>query len=165
MNFAASPVIRLEDYQAPLFLIESINLTFDLGEDGTEVSSFLQIRRNGKHAKALVLDGKELELLSVSLDGKELDNEQIQVDDKSLTIASVPDSFTLTIHTRIHPETNTALEGLYKSSGNFCTQCEAQGFRHITYYIDRPDVMASFSTKIIADKSKYPKRTFKRQFG
>ncbi len=106
--------------------------------------------------KKLVLVGEELELLSIALDGKALKTDEYTTTKNNLTIYSVPGQFTLEIQVRIKPQENTALSGLYKSSGNFCTQCEAEGFRRITYFLDRPDVMARYTTKIIADEKRYP---------
>lgn len=102
------------------------------------------------------MHGEELTLVDVSLNGQALKSSQYATTDTSLTIYSVADGSTLEIRNSIKPQENTSLEGLYKSSGNFCTQCEAEGFRKITYYLDRPDVMATFSTTIIADRKKYP---------
>ncbi len=148
-----------QDYQPPAFLIDQVDLTFDVEEENTMVSSRLAIRRNpasGQDSGSLVLDGRELELLSLSLDGQPLSAADYRVDEESLTIASVPDAFELQIVTRINPRANTALEGLYLSSGNFCTQCEAEGFRKITYYLDRPDVLARFRTTIRANRRRCP---------
>ena len=107
---------------------------------------------------SLVLDGERLELVDIKLDGQKLTDADYQLSDTQLTIeSSLPDQFELEIRVIIHPENNTSLDGLYQSSGNFCSQCEAQGFRKITYYLDRPDVMTCFTTKIVArDKNKYP---------
>jgi aminopeptidase N len=148
--------IRREDYRPPDFLIDSVDLHFDLREDATTVRSRLQMRRNGEAGRALVMDGEKLELVSVALDGRALSPDSYEVTDEKLTLSDVPDEFGLEIVTRIKPQENTALEGLYKSSGNFCTQCEAEGFRKITYYLDRPDVMARFRTTIEADAAAYP---------
>ncbi len=110
-------------------------------------------------ASTLRLDGQELELVSVAVDGRLLTSNEYQTDDDSLTLFDLPESCELTIVTRIHPEQNVALEGLYKSGGRsggmYCTQCEAEGFRKITYYLDRPDVLSKFTTTIIADPA-YP---------
>ena len=148
--------VYLKDYQASVFIIDEVDLVFELGEDATLVTSSLSMRRNGVHDDDLVLDGELLELVSISLDNEKLDPDNYQVSDRDLVIQGVPETFTLEIRTRIRPQENTALSGLYKSSGNFCTQCEAEGFRRITYYLDRPDVMSRFSTTIIADKKRYP---------
>ncbi|MDQ6996998.1 MAG: aminopeptidase N, partial [Mariprofundus sp.] len=156
--------IYLKDYQPPAFLVEQVALTFSLHPSATEVVSTVQYRRNRLAAlgSALVLDGygqdghgqdgHGLDLLSVKLNGEALQPSDFSLHKHGLNIADVPDAFELEITTRINPDANTALEGLYRSGGNYCTQCEAQGFRRITYYQDRPDVMAPFSVRIIADK-------------
>src|SRR6516225_1058631 len=152
--------VRLADYRPPAFLIDTVDLVFDLGAQDTRVKSRLAIRRNpeaGERAAALELDGEELELVSVALDGAALGLNRYRLSPEGgLILADVPDAFTLDIETRINPESNTALSGLYVSGGNFCTQCEAEGFRRITYFIDRPDVMARYTTTVSADKQRYP---------
>ncbi|MBN2362383.1 MAG: aminopeptidase N [Deltaproteobacteria bacterium] len=150
--------IYLRDYLPPDFLVDTVDLRCELGEETTRVRSRLALRRNpARPAGApLVLDGKELELESIALDGRPLAAGEYQVDAEHLTVDRVPDSFALELVTAIRPQDNTALSGLYKSSGNFCTQCEAEGFRRITYYPDRPDVMASFTTTVVADPARYP---------
>jgi aminopeptidase N len=158
-DLAPHQPIRLADYQPPNFLIDSVDLVFDLGEEKTSVKARLAIRRNPaarERQAPLKLDGRELELAALALDGETLGANRYAQDSESLTIASVPDEFTLDIETRIEPQNNTVLSGLYKSGGNFCSQCEPEGFRRITYFLDRPDVMARFTTTILADKSKYP---------
>lgn len=148
-----------KDYQVPAFLIDTVHLEFDLGEEATRVKSRLVLHRNPAapaRGSTLRLDGEQLELISVTVDGRVLQASEYTVDAESLTIAHVPERFELQVETRIHPEKNTSLEGLYKSSGNFCTQCEAQGFRKITYYLDRPDVMAVFTTVVRGDAKRYP---------
>lgn len=152
-------VIHLKDYQAPEYLIDETHLTFELFDDHTLVHAQLVMRRNperGAGLPPLVLDGQHLELLSLQLDDSELTAADYQLSDSHLTVQPKAEQFTLDSTVRIHPETNTALEGLYKSSGMFCTQCEAEGFRKITYYLDRPDVMSSFTTTVSGDKQKYP---------
>ncbi|MDH5611404.1 MAG: aminopeptidase N [Gammaproteobacteria bacterium] len=150
--------IYLKDYTQPAYWISNVDLIFNLEEEQTQVCSTLSLSKNenisGKHP--LVLQGEELVLEHISIDGKALAASEYEVTDTDLTIHSVPDAFTLEIKTIIKPQENTSLEGLYKSSGNFCTQCEAEGFRKITYYLDRPDIMAKFTTTIFADKKKYP---------
>ncbi len=151
--------IYLKDYQAPAFLVDQVSLTFSLQPNATEVLSRIQYRRNpaaSDPAAPLMLDGHNMELLSVLLDGKTLSSDDYQLHDHGLNISNIPDAFELEITTRINPQGNTALEGLYRSGGNYCTQCEAQGFRRITYYQDRPDVMAPFSVRIVADKQSNP---------
>ena len=152
------PEIKLRsEYLKPEFLIDTVKLEFHLEDDRTIVTSLVAFRRNGNHNKSLILDGgKALVLSSVSVDGAELTGDAYERRDESLTLFDVPDSFELSIVTHIQPDKNTTLEGLYKSSGNYCTQCEAEGFRHITYYLDRPDVMASFEVLIVADKDQNP---------
>ncbi len=156
-----SKTIYLKEYTKPDFLIDHVDLTFELGEDQTRVVSVLQIVRNTSdrsiaNSAALVLMGEGLELGEVKIDNSLLDSGTYEVTDTTLTIADVADKFSLEIETFIKPQENFSLEGLYKSSGNYCTQCEAEGFRKITYFLDRPDVMALFTTTIIADRKKYP---------
>lgn len=150
--------IYLADYQTPEFLINETKLTFELFEGHTLVTSELQMVRNPDKAakQPLVLDGQELELMEVSIDGQSLSESEYSVDSEHLTISEVPDAFCLSIQTKIKPHENTALEGLYQSSGMYCTQCEAEGFRRITYYLDRPDVLSVFETTVIADKTNFP---------
>ena len=159
MRDAQPTTIFLQDYTVPDFLIDTTDLLFSLNEDETEVRSTLSIRRNpeAKNQQApLVLHGQELALKSLRLNGDRLTAERYQFGNESLSIAAVPDQFELICVTVIKPQLNTSLEGLYKSKTMFCTQCEAEGFRKITYYLDRPDVMSVFTTTIEADKSRYP---------
>ncbi|MGE9764327.1 aminopeptidase N [Pseudomonas sp. PDM20] len=152
-------VIYLKDYQAPEYLIDETNLTFELYEDHTLVHAQLVMRRNperGDGLPPLVLDGQQLELLSVAVDDQTLEAGQYQQDENHLTLQPTAKTFTVDSTVRIHPESNTALEGLYKSGKMFCTQCEAEGFRKITYYLDRPDVMSSFTTTLSAEQHQYP---------
>ncbi|QVM92995.1 aminopeptidase N [Pseudomonas entomophila] len=152
-------VIYLKDYQAPEYLIDETHLTFELFEDHTLVHAQLVMRRNperGAGLPPLVLDGQQLELLRASLDDVELNTGDYQLDADSLTVQPKTEQFTLDTSVKIHPESNTALEGLYKSGKMFCTQCEAEGFRKITYYLDRPDVMSAFTTTVIAEQHRYP---------
>lgn len=143
--------IYLKDYKPYPYALKHIDLNFDIHDDGTVVTATIQIER--KENEPLYLHGEDLELLSVKIDGVAF--KDYMTDDKGMTIAQAPAAFTLEIVTKIYPEKNTRLEGLYKSGGNYCTQCEAEGFRRITYYPDRPDVMTTFTTRIEADK-KYP---------
>ena len=152
-------MIYLKDYQAPDYLIDETHLTFELFDDHSLVHAQLVMRRNperGAGLPPLVLDGELMELLGVKLDDTDLTADQYQLAADSLTLQPRSDAFTVDTSVRIHPETNTALEGLYKSTGMFCTQCEAEGFRKITYYLDRPDVMSRFTTTLIADQQQYP---------
>src|SRR5215472_4816358 len=149
----------LAEYRPPTFLIDKVDLSFDLGETATQVTARLALRRNAAAAdpKApLHLDGEALTLTGVKLDDRPLAAGEYRLEPSSLTIPNPPDAFTLTVETRIEPQNNTVLSGLYKSGGNFCTQCEPEGFRRITYFIDRPDVMARYSTRITAEKARYP---------
>ncbi|HEY3486517.1 MAG TPA: aminopeptidase N [Gammaproteobacteria bacterium] len=150
--------VFLKDYKPPAFWVETVDLEFDLEPERTRVRSVMVLKRNpaAGSAAALELDGADLELLSIALDGRPLSTTEYRQSDMGLVIDSPPDKFTLTIETRINPAGNTSLEGLYMSGGNFCTQCEAEGFRKITYYIDRPDVMARFSTLIRAERQAFP---------
>ncbi len=160
MDKGTPKAIRLQDYRPPAHLIDTVDLFFDLGEEVTTVRAQLGLRRNpacdGAAALPLTLDGQRLELVSVALNGQPLGDADYTVTPDHLTVHSVPETFTLETVVRIKPQENTALEGLYKSSGNFCTQCEAEGFRKITYFADRPDVMARYTTTITADKARYP---------
>lgn len=152
-------MIYLKDYQAPDYLIDETHLTFELYEDHTLVHAQLLMRRNpacGAGLPPLVLDGQQLELLELKLDDRELTAADYQLSDSHLTLQPTQERFVIDSSVRIHPESNTALEGLYKSSGMFCTQCEAEGFRKITYYLDRPDVMSTFTTTLSAEQHSYP---------
>ena len=152
-------VIYLKDYQAPEYLIDETHLTFELFEDHSLVHAQLVMRRNperGAGLPPLVLDGQQLQLLRAALDDKELAAGEYTLDDSTLTVQPTAEHFTLDTSVKIHPESNTALEGLYKSGKMFCTQCEAEGFRKITYYLDRPDVMSRFTTTVIAEQHRYP---------
>lgn len=159
INKVQPKIHYLKDYSPPDFIIESVFLHFDLQEEKSHVKTILNIRRNpiAKNQQApLILNGEELELKAVLLNGQMISKQQYQLDDESLTIREVPEAFILETEVIIHPEKNTCLSGLYKSRNNFCTQCESHGFRRITYYLDRPDVMSRFSTTITADKNRYP---------
>ena len=157
----------LKDYRPPLFTIETTDLEFDLYEDHAMVVAKLLIDRNRAsnepEADTLILHGQELELRHLVVGGTTLGPSQFSVDDETITIPQLSEllskpmqPFKVEIHTRIEPQNNTALEGLYKSRKMFCTQCEAEGFRRITYYLDRPDVMSRFTTTIKAERKKYP---------
>jgi aminopeptidase N len=160
MRDAQPESIYLKDYQPPFFVIEQTHLRFNLFEDHAQVDSRLVVRRNRQQHEnfegPLVLVGQQLELLSITIDGARLTDDEYVLENDSLMIHNVSNSFELVISTRTEPQNNTELEGLYKSGGMFCTQCEAEGFRRITYYLDRPDVMSIFTTEVIAEKSKYP---------
>ncbi|MBU1058695.1 MAG: aminopeptidase N, partial [Proteobacteria bacterium] len=158
MTETAHSTIYRKEYQVPPYLVDEISLTFVLSGKDCVVRALTSLRKNGAYqgAAPLFLHGQELELLALAIDGKEVSPQRYEKDNYGLTISDVPDNFVLETSTRIHPDANTALEGLYRSSGNFCTQCEAEGFRKITYYPDRPDVMARFTTRIEADKASCP---------
>jgi aminopeptidase N len=147
--------IRLSDYQPPAFLVDEVELDFRLAPSATRVTSRLQLRRREPSAP-LRLDGVELKLLRVEIDGRRLDAGEYAQDDEGLTVGSVPDAFVLETEVEIDPLANTALEGLYISSGRFCTQCEAEGFRKITFFPDRPDVLARYTVRVEADLA-YPR--------
>ena len=155
---AAPKPTYLKDYRPPAYRTEATALEFDLHEGQTTVRSRLQIRRcaDAEPDAPLLLDGQDLELVSIRLDGRPLSGNQYQTDAEGLQVRGLPQAFELELVTRIKPEENTALEGLYKSSGMYCTQCEAQGFRKITYYQDRPDVLSRFTTSISADAERHP---------
>jgi aminopeptidase N len=147
------------DYTPPDYLVDTIDLRFELGEESTRVSSRLAIRENyetDRGAQPLHLDGHRCDLVGLSLDGIPLSKDRYTVDGEGLNIPAAPAAFTLEITTEIRPQDNTFLEGLYRSGGMFCTQCEAEGFRSITYFPDRPDVLAVYTVTIVADKSRYP---------
>ncbi|MGY4025856.1 aminopeptidase N [Aeromonas rivuli] len=143
-----------QDYQAPLYWIDSIDLDFQLEEPLCRVTAISRVRRNGEHNEALILDGENLHLVSISIDGVAC--EQYELTDNQLRLSNLPAECVLTIVTDLDAAANTALEGLYKSGDAYCTQCEAEGFRRITYYLDRPDILARYSTRITADKAKFP---------
>ena len=148
--------ILLKNYTPPPYLIDTVSLDVALHPTRTRVSAELSLRPNPAARKAggaLVLDGEMLELGSIALEGKPLDAKAYKITPTSLSIARVPDKpFTLAIETFCNPEANTALSGLYRSRQIYCTQCEAEGFRRITYYLDRPDVLATYTTRIEADR-------------
>lgn len=158
-----------EDYAPPPYVADTIHLNFILNEESTRVEARTAFAPNGLVARAaghgaspdLFLDGRsDVKLLEVKVDGKLLGEEFYELTPASLTIkgSALPEhgTFSLEVVTEVKPHENTSLEGLYKSGGNFCTQCEAEGFRAITYFLDRPDIMAKYTTRIEADKSKYP---------
>lgn len=143
-----------KDYRAPDYTITDVALDFDLSADDTVVTAISHLVRQGEHAQPLVLNGEGLTLVSVAVNGQPVTD--YQQDSHSLTINGLPAECELTIITRFSPAKNTALSGLYQSGEALCTQCEAEGFRRITYFLDRPDVLARYQTKITADKARYP---------
>ncbi len=158
MTAAAPKAVRRQDYRPPAYRVDSVHLEFELYEDRAEVTAHLALRRAEDAAPdtALELDGVGLELLEVTLDSRRLGSEDYRLQPGALTIPEVPAQFELSTRVRLAPQENTSLQGLYRSGGLFCTQCEAQGFRHITFYPDRPDVMAPFTTTVSADRTRYP---------
>lgn len=155
MNQVQPQAIHRKDYRAPDYRIESVALEFDLVPDATKVKSTLRLSAVNP-GSPLVLDGEDLELLSLKLDGRALGSGEYAVAERTLTIPKPPARFSLEIETQINPKGNTQLSGLYQSSGNYCTQCEAEGFRRITYFLDRPDVMATYRVTIRADREACP---------
>ncbi|MGH6982397.1 MAG: aminopeptidase N, partial [Stellaceae bacterium] len=145
--------IRLDDYRPPAFLIDTVDLDFDLDPRATRVKAKLAIRRNGKHAEPLKLNGEKLKPISLAVDGRSLGADGYQTDDEFLTVPGVPDAFTLETEVEIDPTANTELSGLYVSGGRYCTQCEAEGFRRITWFADRPDVLARYTVRMTAPRA------------
>ena len=154
MSVATPQAKKRLDYRAPEFLIESVNMEFHLDDNQTHVKSKTRIVRQGTHGAPLVLSGEQLTLKLVEVNGSPFEN--YQETEHGLVLEGVPDNFDLLIETVIDPANNTSLEGLYLSSGAYCTQCEAEGFRKITYFLDRPDVLSEYRVKIVADKQQFP---------
>lgn len=156
---ATPQTIYLKDYQVPAYLLDSADLRFDIHEERTTVFSHLVFHANPKAARRdepLRLDGEELKLISLSIEGCPLDPSEYRIEGDQLIIPQVPEAFVLDCVVEIQPKANKALSGLYESNGMFCTQCEAEGFRRITYFPDRPDVMTRFTTTIEADAQRFP---------
>ena len=145
--------IRLTDYRPPAFLIDEVHLTFLLAPNTTRVKARLTVRRNGAHSDPLVFNGERLKAISVAIDGRELTGSERAIDGEYLTIPNAPDAFVLETEVEIDPDANKALDGLYMSGGRFCTQCEAEGFRKITFWPDRPDVLSRFTVRIEAEEA------------
>lgn len=161
MRDANPSTTYLKDYTPPDYLIDWVDLRFELNAAETLVQTRMKLRKNSPTVQGhvpLQLDGEDLSLNWVSVDGRRLREDEFQCTPDRLVIAGVPQGryFLLELETKIHPESNTALEGLYLSNGMFCTQCEAQGFRRMSYFLDRPDVMTVFTTTLIADRDRYP---------
>ena len=150
--------VYLSDYQPPAYRVTHTELTFDLDPAATRVKARLLIERHPEaDANApLALNGEQLKLISLAIDATPLDAAAYELDDEVLRIAQVPERFVLESEVEIAPQENTALEGLYQSNGMYCTQCEAEGFRRITFYPDRPDVMATFKVTVIGDQQQEP---------
>ncbi len=157
---AQPQVIRREDYTAPAFLIDKVELVFDLDRDVTNVKSRLFIIANPVRGTGagneVSFDGEDMKLVSIAIDDRKLGVDEYNVDKTGLTFTAPGETFVVDIETQVSPVTNTRLEGLYVSQSAFCTQCEAEGFRRITYFPDRPDVMATFTVTINADKATCP---------
>ena len=148
--------IYLKDYVKPFFEIESVNLTFELFEEETLVTNVMKMKKVDESVKELRLDAIDLELVELYLNDLKLDDSRYIIEEESLTILNTPMAFSLKVVNRIYPQNNTELEGLYKSGSIFCTQNEPEGFRRITPYLDRPDVMSVFTTTVVANTEKYP---------
>ncbi len=153
-----NPEIKfLKDYTAPDYSVENLNLNVEIFNDHAIVRSEIVINCNsGLKFRDLMLDGKNLELLSLAIDESILSEDKYKCENETLTLFDLPEYFTLSVTTKIDPFNNKSLEGLYKSGNMLLTQCEAEGFRRITYFPDRPDVMTRYTCTIVADKSKYP---------
>jgi aminopeptidase N len=157
MKLEHNPVIYRNDYQPPNFLVKSVSLGFLIEPDFTNVKSKILFSRHPDGTNnQLELNGVDLELIGLSINGRMLETNEYEIDAETLKIFEVPEEFELQVENKIYPSKNTALEGLYQSANFFLTQCEAEGFRKITYYPDRPDVMASFDVTLVANKEQYP---------
>ncbi len=148
--------IRLSEYRAPDYQIDTIEMSFALDPNATIVTALMRVRRVGADGAPLKLDGERLILKSIALDGASLGDDAYSLEPGALIIPAPPAAFTLEIVTEIAPAKNTQLEGLYQSGGRFCTQCEPEGFRTITYFLDRPDVLAKYRVRVEADKASCP---------
>ena len=162
MREAQPTTIYLKDYTPPPFLIDRVALDIDIRADDALVKATLSVRRHGPSGAPLVLDGDELELVSLLLDQK---SKKYEVTAGTLTIHDVPDAFTLETVSRIVPQKNTKLEGLYATQCGFVTQCEAQGFRRITWFIDRPDNLATLHGHSSCRCGEVPDLAFEWEFG
>lgn len=157
MTTDSDTVVRLADYRAPAWRITHVALEFELGATSTRVTSTLRlVAQPGQPAPPLRLDGEDLELLDIALDGRTLGPGEYTLDASGLTLTAAPSACELRTTARIHPQRNTRLEGLYLSRGALFTQCEAEGFRRITWFIDRPDVSAVYDVTLIADRARFP---------
>ncbi|HVC17357.1 MAG TPA: aminopeptidase N, partial [Rhodanobacter sp.] len=156
----APALIRLSDYRAPAWRVDAVELDFDLGIDSSEVVARLRLHRDPAQQQPLRLDGESLELLAITLDGKPLPATAWRYDNRVLEVDGAVDGSVLETRVRLHPSANTALEGLYLSgshdAGFLLTQCEAEGFRHITFFPDRPDVQSRYSVTLRADRARFP---------
>ncbi len=158
MDHPAPQAILLKNYTPPAYLVDSVDLRFELDPDATLVTARMAVRRNPLHpgAASMPLDGREVELVSVKVNGGTLGPADYALDDQSLTLRELGGGASIEIVTRIQPSKNLSFMGLYCSNGNFFTQCEAEGFRKITYFPDRPDVMAKYSVTIVGDRASMP---------
>jgi aminopeptidase N len=157
MKTDAPKIVKLNEYKKPNYMVQTIDLVVHLENTETLIQSKMKIKKNADAEMGpLVLNGEELKLKSIAVNGKKLSDSDYSLEGELLTINDAPSEFTLEIENTLNPEANKTLDGLYKSGSIFCTQNEPEGFRRITYYIDRPDNMAKFTTKIIADKKLYP---------
>ncbi|MFY8113078.1 MAG: aminopeptidase N, partial [Rhabdaerophilum sp.] len=158
MRTETPPIIRLTDYRVPDFLIDHVDLDIRLQPGQTRVVSRLAMRRNpaGRPDASLVLDGDELTLTGLAVDGAPVAEQAYTATPESLTVEGLGERFILTIETEINPAANTKLMGLYRSNGVYCTQCEADGFRRISYFLDRPDVMSTWRVRMEAEKAEAP---------
>jgi aminopeptidase N len=158
MTVTQRPTIRLTDYEPPAYIVDRVELRFDLGVNDTHVATRLHGHRHPRTepGEPMWLDGEALELRHIARDGEPLDSDAYERYAEGLYVNGLGEQFQLDIETRIDPANNTRLEGLYRSGGMFCTQCEAEGFRRITYFPDRPDIMARFSVTITADREECP---------
>ena len=150
--------VRLDEYRPPAFLVDEVELDFTLEPRATRVRARLTLRRNTDDpSQPLFLNGERLKPVRFAIDGRALEEKDYILTDEGVTLVLPPDAFTLETEVEIDPQANTALEGLYMSGGRFCTQCEAEGFRKITYFPDRPDVLARYTVRMEADKAAYPR--------
>jgi aminopeptidase N len=161
LNQSITPAIKYrKDYRPSDYLITKTQLKFQLFEQFVLVTAELNIRRNPIYRNQslvdLCLDGIELELVSIKVDNKIISEQDYAITADQLVLSKVSKSFVLTTEVKIYPAKNTSLEGLYLSNGKFCTQCEAEGFRKITYYLDRPEIMSEFFVSVEADQSDFP---------
>ncbi|HEX7656452.1 MAG TPA: aminopeptidase N, partial [Sphingomonas sp.] len=151
---ALPAVTHREDYRPPDWMVPDLHLDFDLAAASTKVRATLSVKRNGRHDRALRLDGAGQKLLSVTVDGVAVNDWRLE--DDQLVIPLGGDAHTIETEVEIAPDRNTQLMGLYASGGLLCTQCEAEGFRRITYFPDRPDVLTRYKVRMTADKARYP---------
>ena len=160
MKDALPQTIYLKDYQVSPFLVDTTDLLFDLGDEQTRVTTKMAVRRNPDSSDktgALELNSKgDVQLQWIAVDGQRLDSSAYSLSDNLLSLPDLPDSCVVSTEVLIQPQLNTSMMGLYRSRTMYCTQCEAEGFRRITYFPDRPDIMSVFTVKIVADKARYP---------